>query len=64
MSDGRPIPAESEYNDGMAESKQKPKPKPKGEIDFESFVRAAMQTGKPSAKKKEAAKRRPRKGGK
>jgi hypothetical protein len=50
----------------MAESKQKPKPKESNgaELDFESFVRAAMATGKPPTQKKKAAKRRPRKGGK
>jgi hypothetical protein len=33
-------------------------------LDFETFVRAAMATGKPPAQKKKAAKRRLRKAGK
>jgi hypothetical protein len=33
-------------------------------LDFETFVRAAMQTGNPPAQNKKAAKRRPRKRGK
>jgi hypothetical protein len=50
----------------IVESKQKPKRKQRegATLDFESFIRAALQTGKPPAQKKKAAKRRPRKGGK
>jgi len=57
LSDGRPIPADSEYSGRMADSKQKLKPK----IDFETFVRAAMATGKPPAEKRKAAKQKPKK---
>jgi hypothetical protein len=66
LSDGRPIPADSEYSQDMPESKQKPEPKERNGavVEFEAFVRAAMQTGKPPAQKKKAAKRRHRKRGK
>ena len=62
----RPIPADSEYSGDMAGEKRKPKAKEADvpRLDFETFVRAAMATGRPSAPKKKAAKRRPRKGGK
>jgi hypothetical protein len=60
LSDGRHLAAKPEY--GMAESKQMPKANEAKTLDFETFVRAAMATGKPPAQRKKAAERRPRKG--